>query len=73
MPICNINRQYSFNGTKHNYLCLNGVMFLLKVHSEAGDSVTVAAYLTMFDLQIDKKKKILTVRSTCKIDILRFF
>lgn len=31
-------------------------MFLLKVHSEAGDSVTVAAYLTMFDLQIHKKK-----------------
>lgn len=30
-------------------------MFLLKVHSEAGDSVTVAAYLTMFDLQIHKK------------------
>lgn len=47
-------------------------MFLLKVHSEAGDSVTVAAYLTMFDLQIHKKK-ILTVRSTCKSDILRFF
>lgn len=72
VPICNINRQYSFNGTKHNYLCLNGVMFLLKVHGEAGGSVTVAAYLTMFDLQIHKKK-ILTVRSTCKIDILRFF
>lgn len=29
-------------------------MFLLKVHTEAEESVTVAAYLNMFDLQIHK-------------------